>query len=182
MGSGNSGRSCLDCISSSNANINRGGSNIIIISSSKSINGGNSGEGRDGRNGKDGSNSREGSTAMAAMAVAAAMAMTACDNMEGRGSSTKAAAPATRAAMAATVGRAVMVATMAKAATAVTKAIAATEILCFYWGYRQCITAVAAILVVGRHCISHDGISLHAWWPALQWVDAIEFCNKTYLK
>ena len=116
---------------------------------------------------KDGSNSGEGSTATATMAVTAAMAMTACDNREGRGSSTKAAAPATRPAMVATVGRVVMVATMAKAATAVSSAIAATEILCFYSGDRQRITAVAAILVVGRHCISHDGISLHAWQPSL---------------
>ena len=66
-----------------------------------------------------------------------------------------------------------MDATMTKAATAATTAMAATEIpfavgaVGSHSGDRQCITAVAAVLVVGKHSSSHDGILQHEWRPAM---------------
>ena len=66
-----------------------------------------------------------------------------------------------------------MDATMTKAETAATTATAAMEIpfavgtVGSHSGDRQCITAVAVVLVVGRHSASHDGILQHEWRPAM---------------
>ena len=66
-----------------------------------------------------------------------------------------------------------MDAIVTKAATAAIAAMAATEIsfavgaVGSHSGDRQCITAVAVVLVVGRHNASHDGILQHEWRPAM---------------
>ena len=72
-----------------------------------------------------------------------------------------------------TVGRSATDATMTKAAKAANAAITAMEILFAvgavgsHSGDRQCITAVAVVLIVGRHSASHDGILQHEWRPAM---------------
>ncbi len=71
------------------------------------------------------------------------------------------------------VGRSTTDATVTKAVTAATTAMAAMEIpfavgtVGSHSGDRQCITAVAVVLVVGRHSASHDGILQHEWRPAM---------------
>ncbi len=66
-----------------------------------------------------------------------------------------------------------MNATMTKAATAVNAAMAAMEIpfavgaVGSHSGDRQCIMAVAVVLVVSRHSAFHDGILQHEWRPVM---------------
>ena len=89
---------------------------------------------------------------------------------------------AARAAMVVTMGRSATDATVTKTATVATTAMAAMEIplavgaVGSHSGDRQCIKAVAVVLIVGRHSASHDGILQHEWWPATGG------CNKALLR